>query len=94
MEGGGKGRERRGWRMMHEFHELVGWLLEAVLECRRMEIRRMEILRRSEGKGRDRGCVRERERESGSFTLASFIGNFFVPFIARLSDYFTRCEYI
>lgn len=41
--------------MMHEFHELVGWLLEAVLECRRMEIRRMEILRRSGGKGRDRG---------------------------------------
>lgn len=63
MEGGGKGRERRGWRMMHEFHELVGWLLEAVLECRRMEIRRMEILRCSGGKGRDRGCVRERERE-------------------------------
>lgn len=49
--------------MMHEFHELVGWLLEAVLECRRMEIRRMEILRCSGGKGRDRGCVRERERE-------------------------------
>lgn len=39
-------------------------------------------------------CKGERERESGSFTLASFIGNFFVPFIARLSDYFTRCEYI
>lgn len=40
------------------------------------------------------GIGGERERESGSFTLASFIGNFFVPFIARLSDYFTRCEYI
>lgn len=65
----------------------MSWLLEAVLECRRMEIGRMEIL--CWGKGEREVCVGER----GSFTLASFIGGeFFCPVCsgseARLSDYF------
>lgn len=61
----------------------MSWLLEAVLECRRMEIGRMEIL--CWGKGEREVCMGER----GSFTLASFIGeNFFVPFVVEVKlDY-------